>query len=321
LAELVILADHERRPGHRLDPRWAAQLEQFEQRTVSLRGGWIAGWRGREGLSMADGCHAVLEASTTLVRLPPLDVLIPPPGAPDSVVTLGAPARAGSGHPMLERIRKLLAKAEATEFEEEAASFTAKAQALMTRHAIDEALVQADEDRDAPRMVRLPIDAPYADAKSVLLARVAEANRCRSVYLTGLDLGSVIGHAEDLSVVELLFTSLLVQAQKALVEAGRSAVGRRARQQSFRASFFVAYAERIGERLSAASHEVLSEQGSSAALPVLRARADAVEDFVDAHYGAMLTAGRVRGGYDHVGRLYGTQAADEARLDSGAIAG
>ncbi len=320
LAEIAILADHAGRPGQGLDPRWADQLAGFGQRDATTQDGWFADWRRREAVNRSGSYAAVAALRHELARLPRLDVLIPPPGAPATVTPLGAPLRSGTGHPMLERIRKLLAKAEATEFAEEAATLTAKAQELMTRHAIDEALLSGPVGETGPRMIRLPLDPPYADAKSVLLAAVAGANRGRSVYLQGVELGSVVAHADDLATIELMFTSLLVQAQKALAEVGRGRVGNRTRSPSFRSSFLVSYAHRIGERLSGTNDGVVAD-AEAEALPVLRRREDAVEEFVDAHYGGMLTAGSVRGGWDSLGRVHGREAADRARLDAGELAG
>ncbi|MFT3874260.1 MAG: DUF2786 domain-containing protein [Nocardioides sp.] len=250
-----------------------------------------------------------------------LDVLISPPGASDTKVGVGVPASYGAAaDPTLDRIRKLLAKAEATPFEEEASTYTAKAQVLMTRHAIDQALVDHPETADVPRMMRLPVDAPYSDAKASLLSAVALANRCRVVLLQDLAMCSVLGHAGDLAAVELLFTSLLVQAQQALAEAGRNNNwGRRGRQPSFRASFLVAYAGRIGERLTSANADVLGDSGSGAALPVLRSREDAVEEFMHERYSDTLVGSGVRGGWDLVGSAAGRQAADLAKLDSGEL--
>lgn len=321
LAELAILAEHDRRRGQRIDPRWIAQLEQFGQRDVSTRAGWLARWRAGQGIDRAASYQAVIALCHAVGAVPSLDVLIPPPGADASVVTFGTTAHTGASHPMLSRVRKLLAKAEASDFEAEAAAFTAKAQELMTRHAIDEALIEAGQAEDGPRMIRVPVDAPYADAKSVVLAAVAEANRSRAIYLKAVDLCSVIGHAEDLSAIELIFTSLLVQAQKALAEAGRnSGAGSRARSQSFRSSFFLAYAHRIGERLAAVNETAYAEGDADAALPVLRAREHAVEDFVADHYGDRLTSSSVRGGYDGLGHAYGRDAAERAKLAAGAVA-
>ena len=60
---------------------------------------------------------------------------------------------------VLARIRQLLAKAESTTFEAEALAFTAKAQELMTRHAIDAALVH-DTAAGPPRRAHHPDRSP-----------------------------------------------------------------------------------------------------------------------------------------------------------------
>lgn len=321
LVELAIHADHASRAGQPIDPRWAEQIAGLGERDRSVRGPWLAEWRERNALSRAECYQAVLEVCDAAGGLGPVDILIPYPGADPSVVTIGAPVREVGAHPMLDRIRKLLAKAEATEFEDEASAFTAKAQDLMTRYAIDEATIHHEPSVDGPRMIRVPIDAPYADAKSMLLEVVSRANRCRSVGLGGCHMSSVLGHAGDLAIVEMLFTSLLIQAQKALAEAGRGQVGGRTRSVSYRSSFLLAYADRIAERLDGAAGAVLSEEGSSAALPVLRAREAQVDELLEERYGDSLVASGVRGGYDVLGHVHGRGAADEARLDSGELTG
>ncbi|NEA40757.1 DUF2786 domain-containing protein, partial [Streptomyces sp. SID11385] len=72
-----------------------------------------------------------------LLRLPAIEPVGPPPGAPRDGLSL-PPAH--DEPRMLTRIRALLAKAEATGFPEEAEALTTKAQELMARHSIDEAL-------------------------------------------------------------------------------------------------------------------------------------------------------------------------------------
>jgi hypothetical protein len=320
LVELAMIVDHDRRPGQGLDPRWAAQLRELSQQEVSTQGRWMSQWQRHEATGRVEAYLAVARIICVLTSVPPLDVLIPPPGAARWSAALGVPeGAAGDDDPMLRRIRGLLAKAESTEFEEEASALTAKAQELMTRHAIGRAKVDADDERDVPRLTRIPIDSPYSDAKSMLLGAVADANRCRAVYLTGLDMSTVAGHAGDLQVVELMFTSLLVQAQNSLAHAARvTEMGRRARSQSFRSSFFVAYAHRIRERLDGVNHDVVTGAGADA-LPVLRAREAAVDEFIDAHFGDSLRTGGVRGGYDYAGHAFGRQAADAAKLDAGEL--
>ena len=192
----------------------------------------------------------------------------------------------------------------------------------MTRHAIDAALVAGRPGvaTDAPIAVRLPIDAPYADAKSLLLQIVAEASRCRSVFHSRVALSTVIGYAADVAAVEMVFTSLLVQAQSAMADAARRApAGTRTRSQSYRSAFLLSYTHRIGDRLAeineAVYADVEAEQGS-AFLPVLRSRADAVEDLMAERFGD-LTSYRVRGGYDAAGWAGGRLAADNAQLSFG----
>ncbi|WP_106849676.1 DUF2786 domain-containing protein [Blastococcus sp. Marseille-P5729] len=321
LVELAIHADDQERAGQPIDPRWAGQVRQLGQQHESIRGGWLGRWRERAGLDRFDSYLTVKRAFEGLFVIPRLEVLIPPPGRPDLVVTIGAPERTGSGDPILERIRKLLSKAESTEFEEEASSLTAKAQELMTRHAIDEALLAADDDpASGVRIVRIPVDAPYADAKATLLGVVAAANRARAIHLKGIDLCSVLGSSDALAVTELLFTSLLVQAQNALAHESAGAAGaarRRTRSASYRASFYAAFASRIGERLSVANDEVVGEAGSAAL--VLSRQVDAVDEAVEELYGGTLESSRIRGAYDYAGFAHGRQAADRARLRSGEL--
>jgi hypothetical protein len=195
-----------------------------------------------------------------------------------------APRRTQSGHDqaLLGKIRALLAKAESTTFPEEAEALTTKAQELMARHRIEAVLLGGDEESD-PVGRRIWLDDPYADAKSQLLAQVAAANGCRSIVLTGLGCAHVTGFATDLDVVELLHTSLLVQATSAMAAAGPQRDHRgRSRTRSFRQTFLVAYAWRIGERLRVTSDAIADEVASreSDLLPAIVRREQRVEDAV-----------------------------------------
>ena len=74
---------------------------------------------------------------------------------------------------ILERVRALLAKAESTTYPDEAETFTAGAQALMVRHRIAAAMVEArgERRRDAPSAVRVGIEAPYEQREGVAADR------------------------------------------------------------------------------------------------------------------------------------------------------
>jgi hypothetical protein len=212
---------------------------------------------------------------------------------------------------MLTRIRALLAKAEATGFPEEAEALSTKAQELMARHSIDEALLAARAPSpDAPDACRIGVEPPYEQAKAVLLDAVATANHCRAVWNEPLGFSTVVGFAADLEAVELLYASLLVQATSAMTgaEAEQRAGGRR-RTQTFRQSFLAAYAHRIGTRLAATAEVQVTEE----LLPVLASRDVAVTDRLESMFPETTTT-RLRGVSDAAGWTEGAQAADRAEV-------
>ena len=184
---------------------------------------------------------------------------------------------------ILERVRALLAKAESTEFPAEAESLTAKAQDLMARHRIEQAMLddRCTAHRGGPTMVQMTVETPHADAKVRILIAVARANACTVIWTPHLRRASVFGFADDLDAVETLFTSLLVQATVAVHRAGtqRDQWGRN-RTVSYRRSFLVAFASRIGQRLqeavAAAVDEMTATTGTDL-VPLLDRRLDAVE--------------------------------------------
>ncbi|MFF3451323.1 DUF2786 domain-containing protein [Streptomyces sp. NPDC002667] len=288
-----ILKEGERERAPR-GARWAAQLEELEAEPHDLR---------TDRFSRAT---AILELYRLLLRLPSIEPL-EPPRAP---VTAAAPQETR----MLARIRALLAKAEATGFPEEAEALSAKAQELMARHSIDEALLAArTHAKDTPGACRIGVEAPYETAKAVLLDAVAGANRCRAVWNEALCFSTVVGFEPDLEAVELLYTSLLVQATAAMTkaEAAQRAGGRK-RTKTFRQSFLAAYAHRIGDRLaSVAEEQVTAAEGEL--LPVLAARDVAVADHLDRMFPETVTT-RMRGVTDEAGWHEGAAAADRAQV-------
>ncbi len=253
--------------------------------------------------------HHVIEVLVLVASLPPLPALRSAERRP----------RALDGR-MLERVRALLAKAESTTFPEEAEALTTKAQELMTRYAIDRALLDATAGVGAGAGVsgrRVVVEDPYAKEKSLLLGKVVGANRCRAVWSPDLGWSTVFGADDDLDIVELLFTSLLFQAASAMAAAGSTA-DRSARTRSFRQAFLAAYAIRIGERLRQANDEAARTaadvHGSKRLLPVLAERRTAAEAAVREAFPHL---DRTRfSAHDHDGWAAGTAAADVASLDT-----
>jgi hypothetical protein len=123
---------------------------------------------------------------------------------------------------MLERVRALLAKADSTDFPEEAAAFRAKADELMTAYAIDQFMVDQAQ-RGLNQTVRPErrdftptwIGSRFRDDLYTMFWAVAEHCRCvvgsrgythRSIPVYGLP--------SDLDYLDLLFTNLNLEVAK-----------------------------------------------------------------------------------------------------------
>ncbi|WP_179023599.1 DUF2786 domain-containing protein [Streptomyces sp. IMTB 2501] len=268
--------------------RWAAQLADLPEGPA------------READRFAQATSA-LELYRLLLRLPTLEPLQDEPRR--------FPGPAASR--MLARIRALLAKAEATGYPEEAEALSAKAQELMARHSVDEALLAAEAPApDAPGACRIGVEPPYEQAKAVLLDAVAGTNHCRAVWNEPLGFSTVVGFEADLEAVELLYTSLLVQATHAMTkaEAAQRAGGRK-RTKTFRQSFLAAYAHRVGDRLAAAAETQVTQN----LLPVLATREIAVTGRLEQMFPETTTT-RLRGVSDAAGWTEGARAADRAQV-------
>ena len=251
-----------------------------------------------------------------LLTLPALPRIGPPPGF---AATSAAPRR-GVDQKILVRVRALLAKAESTTFPEEAEALSAKAQELMSRYSLE--LIVADSaagsgsDPHPAAARRLWLDNPYVAAKALLVGAVAEANRCRTVLSEGLGFTTVLGDEVDLEIVELLSTSLLVQATRAMVASG-SQITRtgRSRTRSFRQSFLIAYATRIGERLTTARDVGAAAVADAARLlPVLAAREQVVDELFESMFPQSVSRSYSVG--NAAGWHAGRAAADLAVLDT-----
>jgi hypothetical protein len=272
-----------------VDPRWRAQAEELP------RGG-----RTPDRVTLLDSTLRLLRE---LRSLPAIQVLIPPPGTKAAGRTPD-----GVDNRMLDRVRALLAKAESTDFPAEAEAFSAKAQELIARHRIEDAFTSERADVN-PFARRIGVDHPYESEKASLLDAVARANSCRTVWSPELGFSTLFGFDSDIDAVELLYTSLLVQANRAM--ARDEPVKGKARVKAFRRSFLVAYAVRIGERLEQTTrHEI--EQHTDL-LPVLRNRDVQVRAAMDKAFPRTVRS-RGRRVDSLEGWESGLAAADEAKL-------
>ena len=174
---------------------------------------------------------------------------------------------------VLAKIRKLLAKAEdPAATPEEADTYTAKAADLVASYGIDRALLAEEvpeSDVVGDRVVVM--DAPYALDKATLLSSVAHALRCQAVrrvrYVGPRARKEVsihlFGYDSDLFRVELLFTSLLLQATTRLSHTTAPPYeSLAAYRRSWLAGFPAAVTQRLREAEDRAGRDAESARGA-----------------------------------------------------------
>jgi hypothetical protein len=322
----VILAEAaQSRASERAPQEWCGQLDALigEVGRVLPAGDLLRA----AGLASDADWTAALTVLGWLRTLPGTQVLMPRPSSWDRIDRSGGRSRAArslapssaSDPKLLTRIRALLAKAEATDFPAEAEALTAKAQDLMTRHAIDEALVHAQAG-DSITVIgrRIHIDNPYALEKAILLNGVAGANRVKAAWSDFAASMTLVGVPTDIDQVEMLFTSLLIQGTRAMTEAGEAShVHGVNRSSSFRRSFLIAYATRIGQRLDTATDEAAAAYGS-ALVPVFARQEAAVGEEYDRLF-PHVKSSVVGRNLNRRGWEAGTDAADRAVMTAGQV--
>jgi hypothetical protein len=192
---------------------------------------------------------------------------------------------------LLDRVRKLLAKAEAEGVTApEAEALTAKAAELMAKYGIDRALLAAtrpETDKAGNRII--DIGNPWAQVRAHLLCGLAGAMRCQCILLHA-DTGArvhVFGYASDLERADILFTSLLLQMAHGLTRAQVPARSRspRAWRRSWLLGFVAAVTARVraAEDRAAADSQARPHSGPSTAL-VLADRSVTVRRQLDEAY-------------------------------------
>ena len=200
---------------------------------------------------------------------------------------------------LVDKVGKLLAQAEGTDNEHEAAAFVERAQALATAHAVDLELARARQQERHRRSAHEPLAQERLDVgergrrgnrhRVLLYAAVARVNDVLvnvahdSTYVLGF------GHRSDLEVVERLYASLAVQmtvaAQRRLAAGEHRQAGVAA--QTWRLSFFDGWVEAVGRRLEAARDRAVAQavaaqpagEGATSTALVLRAKEDRVREF------------------------------------------
>lgn len=181
-----------------------------------------------------------------------------------------------------DRIQALLKKAESTPFEKEAEALVEKAESLRQQYRVETLLADSysgTQSHDRVVSSRVHLHAPWVTYQMRLLGTVARAHSCESLLLTDSGIATVFGTPDDVDHVLDLFHSLNRQrAHFMRTSAGAKTAQEQGETSSYRRSFMIAYATRIGALLKRATEEVLTDLedtapcASDTVLPILKDR-------------------------------------------------
>jgi hypothetical protein len=164
---------------------------------------------------------------------------------------------------LLDRVRKLLTKAEDPAVtEEEAEAYNTKAAELIATYGIDQALLADRHARsDEIASIEIIVDQPYAVDKAGLLHHIAIALRCRAVLCGPKPRirAVVVGFRSDLDRVELLFTSLLMQGTTQLVGVRPEPGFYRESVAAYRRTWLAGFTKAVYQRLEEAEERAATE--------------------------------------------------------------
>ena len=268
---------------------------------------------------------------------------------------------------VLAKVRALLDQAEATDYEEEAHAFISGAERLMAKYGIEEALVLAAGKpvEDTIGFRRFYVDAgKYESPRLSLVSRIARAHGLPQIIQAGSkefspelndwykadadDRGprpkreyvkwiEVCGFESDLDYVDMLVTSLSLQAAEAVhapetVAQMRSETNAPGHVIAWKNAFLIGFTDRVSDRIRQARKEATREAEEAFAAEqaeaetvvstsvelALRDKDQAVKSVFDTKY-PKLCAGRASsaGSYGGSGRSAGRAAGGRARLGGG----
>lgn len=214
---------------------------------------------------------------------------------------------------IIDKVGKLLTKAEGASTQHEADAFFAKAQELMTKYAIDEmALAHARGKANVKEDIvteYVTVGSSYHREDIQLYSSVGAANSVRVFIYSARSFkqAALVGYPSDIANVKLMVTSLLIQLGR---EAKRECPNDMESWERFvwRRSFRSAYATTIGKRLEEARDEAAGDF-----LPELRSRMTEVDDHIADNMNISQSR-RSRRAADASGAASGASAARRADL-------
>lgn len=236
---------------------------------------------------------------------------------------------------MIDKISKLLAKAERTDNPQEAEVFTAKAMELMMKWSIDEAML-ASHRKDSGKVdeiiqINIPVRGVYYAAHTILAHQVGTGFGFRTIRLPrGYDDDKSVkervawvGFESDIATAQLLYTSILIQLEKALkafVKERGDQFSRLTASEKYitRRSFIYGFSDTIGTRIM--EMRTKTTEATEGAALVLYDRSSLIDAWVAERYSlrkARSSSHRISsGGYGG-----GVKAGERANLATKSVPG
>lgn len=194
---------------------------------------------------------------------------------------------------MIDKIQKLLAKAERTNSEPEAEAFYSKAQELMTKWAVDDAMLASHAGSNVQDELgedSIKVAGTYFQSDVRLAGVIARANNCRILQAKWSHTIHFIGFQSDRERCKLLFASLQIQCARfakrecpSTNDYGEKLDGWN--KYVWKRSFRFGFADTVGRRLREAMERTVKQEdrksGGNSLLPVLADRKGQVERFFE----------------------------------------
>lgn len=235
----------------------------------------------------------------------------------------------------IDQIMKILAKAEGTDNPDEAETFFAAATRLMEKHSINDAMLQAagKAQQDEIGFITIEFGSTYWAAWKSSSAAIGFAFGFKCLVMQNSKNGSMrwFGWKRDLANAELIWASLLIQAERAsrnflesyqspsYLSTSEKREDRFKAKRSFITGFGTQVARRIEEQRKLTKNEAVESDGSGDLLPVLVSREKQLDDYFD----EIPTQALRRTRLSHNSRGYGAgmDAGDRADIGNKRVSG
>lgn len=215
---------------------------------------------------------------------------------------------------IIEKVEKLLRKAESTTHEAERDAFMAKATELMQRHRIEQAELRlaggTSEEITHTVWEYSPNNAHMPGKRHLLLAACFIAGDVQFLYHTGSineQRCTLIGTETEIETAKVVYASLYTQASVVCL-------GLRLRSKKERTSFLVGYAQGVLAKAKAARDTVDTEPGMAL---VLASRSEEVNAYLNENFNAKEGPSYTA---DYAARQRGVIEGSKADIGQGALA-